>query len=435
MNPISKAWVSYQLRRRFYRWDRSRLEAHQHERVTAILDHARRYSPFYAERLKRGVALPEVPIIDKAIMMRHFDEINTAGLSRDPLIEFKIRQERSGDIGLYREQFSVGLSSGTSGNRGLTVLSRAERELYGCLIWVRNGLPKKIGRVRLLFTLRTNNAAYMEATGLFGPTIVFADYTHSADELLDLLNGRNLNVLAGPPSLLRMIAAKAGRLKHPLKAVVSYAEVLDGKTKDYLERLFDAPVVQIYQCSEGFIASTCRFGNLHINEDTILVEGEPVDLTQPSVQNVILTDLYRTTQPIIRYRLGDLLEFDTDPCPCGSCFRRLKLIHGRSDDIFHLKGTDGETRYLFPDYVRRAINQASGQIIEYQALQHSPEEIEIRLSLEANADRAAITQKVLENLRWRADKIGAALGEVRFSDRPPEPNPRSGKLIRVVRRF
>lgn len=435
MNPISKAWVSYHLRRRFYRWDRTRLEAHQRDRVTAILDYARQHSPFYAERLKKGGGLSEVAVIDKAIMMRNFDEINTAGLSRDLLIEFKIRQERTGDIGLYRDQFSVGLSSGTSGNRGLTVLSRAERELYGCLIWARNGLPKRIGSVRILFTLRTNNAAYMEASGLFGPTIVFADYTHSAEELLDILNSRNLNVLAGPPSLLRMIAAQAEKLEHPLKAVVSYAEVLDEKTKGYLEELFDAPVVQIYQCSEGFIASTCRCGNLHVNEDTIFVEGEPVDSAQPSVQNVILTDLYRITQPIIRYRLGDLLEFDPDPCPCGSCFRRLKVIHGRSDDIFHLRDTKGRTCYLFPDYVRRAINQASGQIIEYQALQYSPDEIEIRLILEANADRTAIMQKVLENLRWRAEAIGAVLGEVRFSDTPPEPNPRSGKLIRVVRRF
>jgi phenylacetate-coenzyme A ligase PaaK-like adenylate-forming protein len=85
--------------------------------------------------------------------------------------------------------------------------------------------------------------------------------------------------------------------------------------------------------------------------------------------------------------------------------------------------------------VRRAINQASGQIIEYQALQYSPDEIEVRLLLEPGADRAAIQEKVLENLRWRVKKIGAVLGGVRFADKAPEPNPRSGKLIRVVRRF
>jgi len=435
MTPFTKAWITYQLSRRYYWWDRPTLEAHQRERVKDILEYARQHAPFYAERLPHGAPLSEAPIVDKSIMMEHFDAINTAGLSRDPLIDFKIQQERDGDIGLYRDQFSVGLSSGTSGNRGLTVLSQAERELYGCLIWARSGLPKRIGRVRLLFTLRTNNAAYMEASGLFGPTIIFADYTHSAEELVGIINTRNLNVLAGPPSLLRMIAAQAGALNRPLKAVISYAEVLDDKTKTELQAQFDVPIVQVYQCSEGFIASTCRSGNLHVNDDIILVEGEPVDPAQPNIQNVILTDLYRTTQPIIRYRLGDLLEFDPEPCPCGSCFRRIKVIHGRTDDIFHLEDQNGQIRYLFPDYVRRAINQASGQIIEYQALQYSPYEIEVRLLLKPGADRAAIREKVLENLRWRAQKIGALLGGVRFTDKAPEPNPRSGKLIRVVRRF
>lgn len=435
MNLLRKAWITYRLRTRFYRWDRAKLLSHQHERVSEILAHARRNSPFYADRLADGAGLQDAPLIDKSIMMQHFDGINTAGLTRDPLVEFKIAQERAGDIGLYRDEFSIGLSSGTTGSRGLTVLSQAERELYSCLIWARNGLPGHMGKVRLLFTLRTNNAAYMEASGRLGPVIVFADYTHSVPELLEIIADRNLNAIAGPPSLLRMIAAKAEELPHPLKAVISYAEVLDDKTKAYLETRFDAPVVQIYQCSEGFIGSTCKAGNLHVNEDTILVEGEAVDEAQPNVQEVILTDLYRLTQPIIRYRLGDLLEFDPEPCPCGSCFRRIKVIHGRSDDIFQLKTPTGETCHLFPDYVRRAINQASGRIVEYQALQWAPDDMEIRLVLEDGADRAEITNKILENLTWRTEAIGGLLGNVRFSDRLPEPNPRSGKMIRVVRRF
>lgn len=435
MNLLTKAWITFQLRRRFYRWDHARLVRHQQERVSAILAHARRNSRFYSETLDESSGLHDAPVIDKSIMMTHFDDINTAGLARDLLIDFKIRQERSGEIGLFEGRYSIGLSSGTTGSRGLTVLSKSERENYGCAIAARSGLPKGIGKVRLLFTLRTNNAAYMEASGVIGPKIIFADYTHSVDELVEIINRKDLNVLAGPPSLLRMVAANVDKIKRPLKAIISYAEVLDQQTKPLLERHFKAPVVQIYQCSEGFIASTCRSGNLHVNEDLILVEGEAVDEAQPNVQNVILTDLYRTTQPIIRYRLGDLLEFDPEPCPCGSCFRRIKLIHGRADDIFLMKSSVGETRYLFPDYVRRAINQASGQIMEYQAIQHGPDDMEIRLVLEDGADRAAITRDILDNLQWRTEAIGGVLGNVRFTDLPPEPNPRSGKLIRVVRRF
>jgi putative adenylate-forming enzyme len=424
----------YRLRRQFRSWDRATLERHQRDRVGKLLEFVGRNSPYYAAILSPGCTLDAAPVIDKSVMMANFDAINTAGLKRDDLVAFRIAQERLGNLALFDDAYSVGLSSGTSGNRGLTVLSRAEMEGYGSLIAARSGLPRGIGPIRLLFTLRTNNPAFMQA-GSFWTKIFFADYTHPAEELIDLMNEKRINVLAGPPSLLRMVAARSRRLARPLSAVISYAEVLDGHTRRALERDLQAPIVQIYQCSEGFIASTCCCGNLHVNEDIILIEPEDIHDAEGKVCNVVLTDLYRTTQPIIRYRLGDLLEFDPDPCPCGSCFRRIKVIHGRSDDIFHLRGADGKLRYLFPDYVCRSINQASEDIVEFQAIQHAPDDIEIRLVTVPGANRTDIEQTVLENLRWRADKVGGQLGTVRFTASAPERNPRSFKLIRVVRRF
>lgn len=434
MNLLKRGWLVYQLRRNYYKWDRPTLEQHQQDRISIILDYVRQHSPYYDNLLDQGCSLNDVPIIDKSIMMAHFDEINTAGLQRDSLVDFKIHQEREGGTGLFASKFSIGLSSGTSGNRGLTVLGQSERELYGCLLWARSGIPKEIRQIRLLFTLRTNNAAFMEPRS-FGAKIIFADYTHSAKELIKLINEKRINILAGPPSLLRMIAAESDSLEKPLQAIISYAEVLDSETESYLENRLGVPVIQIYQGSEGFIASTCRAGNLHINEDVILVQEEGVNDPNNQVKNVILTDLYRVTQPIIRYRLGDLLELDPEPCSCGSCFRRIKVIHGRSDDIFHLRGQDGNLRYLFPDYVRRAINQASGDIVEYQAIQHAYDDIEIRLITIPTADRPKIEKQILENLRWRANNVGGELEYVYFTSLDPDKNPRSQKLIRVVREF
>ncbi len=434
MNLLRRAWVVHQLRRHFYRWDRQTLEQHQQQRIDAMLAFVGKHSPYYANLLDHQRRFDDLPVIDKSIMMAHFEKINTVGLERDPLVNFKINQERSGNMDLFASEYSIGLSSGTSGSRGLTVLSRAERELYGCLLWARSGIPREIRPIRLLFTLRTNNAAFWEPRS-FGVKLVFADYTHAASDLIKIINEKKINVLAGPPSLLRMVAAEADALLKPLRALISYAEVLDSETEATLRHRLHAPVIQIYQCSEGFIASTCSAGNLHINEDVILVQLEETDDRHDRIKNVILTDLYRVTQPIIRYRLGDLLELDPDPCPCGSCFRRIKVIHGRSDDVFHLHGQDGRIRYLFPDYVRRAINQASSDIVEFQAIQHSYEKIEIRLLTEPTANRQVIEDQIVDNLRWRADAVGGELGRISFNCVAPERSPRSKKLIRVVRRF
>ena len=59
----------------------------------------------------------------------------------------------------------------------------------------------------------------------------------------------------------------------------------------------------------------------------------------------------------------------------------------------------------------------------------------IRLVLEPGADRATIEQTIRDNLARHSARIGAHLVGLYFSDSPPERNPRSQKLIRVVREF
>ena len=74
-------------------------------------------------------------------------------------------------------------------------------------------------------------------------------------------------------------------------------------------------------------------------------------------------------------------------------------------------------------------------MLEFQAIQHAPDHIEIRLVLKPEADRPKIEQTIYANLAWWAAKAGGQLGRVVFTDQLPERNPHSQKLIRVVRRF
>ena len=430
---LKKLHIVRKLNKQFYHWDSETLKQHQENQVKKILSYAGNNSPFYKDLIFSNRSLSDIPLMNKSIMMENFNLINTVGVKRDELVKFNIEQEKSGSIDLYENKYSIGLSSGTSGSRGLTILGKNERDLYGCLIWARNGLPENIKKYRILFTLRTNNPSYMEPRS-FGAKMVYVDYTHPVEKLIDLINSRKLNIIAGPPSLLSMLGSLQSKINHKIDALISYAEVLDEKNKQYLETVFGVPVVQIYQGSEGFIGSTCRHGRLHINEDTVLVELDKLD-SVGGASKVILTDLYRTSQPIIRYELNDVLEISSEPCSCGSNFRVIKLIHGRSDDLFILKSFDSSTRYLFPDYVRRSINQASGDIIEYQAIQHSLDLIEIRLVLKPDCQKIEIENAVVSNLRRRASSSGGQLGRIIFSNTKPEVNNNSKKLIRIIRKF
>ena len=463
--PVRYLLANY-LRSRFQHWNREQLEAHQQRRLRKILAYAGRYSPYYRE-LFQGTPPLELsawPEMDKPTLMAHYNAINTRGLDRDALTAFRIAAERDGALRLFPGGYAVGLSSGTSGNKTLSVLSRWERWRYAALLYARCGLAGDgIGGQRVLFALRTNNPSFMAIRSL-GVHLRYVDYTHPADELVERINEERLSILAGPPSLLALLAARVERIQPRIRALISYAEVLTPELRLTLEQAFGVPVTELYQGAEGFLAGPCRCGRLHLNEDAVLLELEPVtdgldgtvkrgcEQSEPSflaqrqakgeatsafmLSRVVVTDLYRTTQPMIRYALNDLLEMDPEPCPCGSCFRVIRRIHGRQDDVFILCDTKGEKRLLFPDYVRRAVNQASDAILEYQVLLHSRERIEIRLVLDPAAAETAVQQSVRRNFQRRLAALGCEQNvNVFFSSTPPERNPRSRKLIRVQRLF
>lgn len=420
------------IRWRTSHWTEARLLRHQRHRLKRLLSHANRTSPYYEGRLPADPAdLEDVPIMTKAIMMEHFDEINTAGLNRDDLITFRISQERRGTTELYPSGFSVGLSSGTSGNKVLTVLSRSERRLYSLLLWARAGIPRSIEGHRVLFALRTNNPAFTAVTR-FGIDLNYVDYFVPIEDLVDLVNRKSLNVIAGPPSLLVTLAAEADRIERPVEAIISYAEELDETTRLRLGEAFGAPVAEIYQGAEGMLGFTCAAGSLHLSEDTAHIELADAGDTLGDAKNVIVTDLYRRTQPFIRYQLNDLLEVGGRDCVCGSSFRRITRIHGRTDSILTLAGTSGDQVRLMPDYVRRSINQASPDVLEYQVIQHAVNDIEVRLQLASSGDRPAIEATIVSNLEYWAAKAHGRLGGVRFSDVLPTRDETSHKLVRVV---
>jgi hypothetical protein len=98
MNALKRLWVVRTLKKQFYEWDAATLHRHQAKRVDEILTYARAHSPYYGRILSQSTTLDAVPVVDKAQMMAHFDEINSAGLRKEELIPFRIEQEREGRL-------------------------------------------------------------------------------------------------------------------------------------------------------------------------------------------------------------------------------------------------------------------------------------------------------------------------------------------------
>ena len=67
---------------------------------------------------------------------------------------------------------------------------------------------------------------------------------------------------------------------------------------------------------------------------------------------LILTNLQKKSQPLLRYRTRDLIEIlSTDICNCGRQGFRFKVV-GRSDDMIVIKGVN-----VFPSAVASVINK------------------------------------------------------------------------------
>ena len=124
------------------------------------------------------------------------------------------------------------------------------------------------------------------------------------------------------------------------------------------------------------------------------LQFEPLPDTHDERVLPVVTDLWRTTQPIIRYRLNDVLQLATQACVCGSPWRVLHAIEGRCDDICYFASRAGGTHPYYSDTIRRMILLASQEITDCQVIQQHPGELSISLAIAPGASSANIVTSV-----------------------------------------
>lgn len=381
-----------------------------------------------------------LPTVNKKIMMENLTDYNTVGLTRKEIIDFCLEVEKSRDFTRRLKGLNVGMSSDTSGNKGVEILTRREEMYMKAALFARFHFPAK-EKLNLAFILRVSSPAFN--LNILGHRMTYISQLGSTEEVNDQLQRLQPNVISAPPSMLKIIAreVEAGRLSISPKRVVSYAEILYPDVKKYLSDVLHCPVHEIYKCTEAPIAITCKYGSLHINEDLVLVEtlngdGSETPPGQPC-HKLIVTDLHKKSQPIIRYELNDIITISPEKCRCGSDFRVIQSIQGRADDLFWARTTEGNRwQPIFPDYISRAIISSSEEIDEYQATQNAPGSVLVRIRLKEDANPKEFnTGTIAESVRDVFVKYKCNLPEVSVEFGSPESSINSGKLIRIRRSF
>jgi phenylacetate-CoA ligase len=171
-----------------------------------------------------------------------------------------------------------------------------------------------------------------------------------------------------------------------------------------IEARWGARVLDHYGLTEvGPVAFECweHPGGLHVNEAEYIAEvldrdGHAVE--DGELGELVLTNLGRTANPVLRYRTGDIVRRSLAPCPCGRPFARLVGgVLARADDMVSIRGVN-----VYPTAVESVV-RSHPAVVEFRATveQHGPMptlSVEIELSAGTAAD-PGIAQAVALSLR------------------------------------
>jgi putative adenylate-forming enzyme len=370
-------------RRALHTWQRRELARF----LTEIVPQAPRYRGLHVN------SIDGVPMTDKASMMDDFSAYNTLGISYDEAMAVALQAEQSRNFLPTLGGVTVGLSSGTSGRRGLFLVSAAERLRWAGFVLARMLPGSAIRRIltpwmppiRIAFFLRANSNLYRTIASR-RIEFRFFDLHAGESDAVPELNALQPDALIAPPTVLAFLAAeaKAGRLAIAPEKVISVAEVLEEADVQAVRAAFGCATAQLYQATEGFLGYTCESGSIHLNETLLHVETEWLDAAKTRFIPII-TDFSRHAQLIVRYRLDDVLRVADHPCACARAEMTIASIEGRADEAVRLPLLAGGDVTIFPDALRHAMALAGPSIEQYAIVTRGTQwDVAIAASAEAS---------------------------------------------------
>jgi phenylacetate-CoA ligase len=180
-----------------------------------------------------------------------------------------------------------------------------------------------------------------------------------------------------------VLEAERRGLPLALKAMLVHStSVTDAEREDCL-RVAGAHIHALYSSKEGLkMAHPCPTGyHYHVNSEIVLLEildseNEPCAVGKSG--SIVITPLFSTAQPLIRYDTGDIGAFGPS-CACGRGLPVLARIDGRATQLFRLP--DGRRiAPTFPPHARGLIGAHA-----WQVAQTAPLEFEFRYLRDGNA--------------------------------------------------
>jgi phenylacetate-CoA ligase len=322
-----------------------------------MVKHAFQHSSFYNELYKSyglsfedlaTVSLGELPVVDKSMIMENFDKVLTVDdVSKEGIFCF-LEKYKDPSI-LYNNKYHVIHTSGSSGKIGVFVYNSTEWDYFFPFIT----------RVFNFSFHKSTSAFYGAIDGHFagvsfshwlgkGITRFFVDplildITKPVDTQVELLNRFQPSILGGYFMGLKILAEQQanGLLNIQPKQVVNCGEGVHEPEKSFIEKVFQAPVSNLYGLAECVVlgAGTDKYGGIYLMDDLGIIEIQD--------DCILLTNLFNKTQPLIRYRIPDILLLKQDNHKLLP-FTLVDSIVGRKESLLWLQNDKGEMDFIHP---------------------------------------------------------------------------------------
>lgn len=335
-------------------------------------------------------------------------------------------------LGVPRSQIArVHGSSGTMGTPTLYGVSKRDWERAGSFsqmaLWCAGVRPDDVVHISFPFTLFFGGWGLLQAAESLGATCFPAGTLVSTERQVELMERLGCDVLIATPSYVVHMGRVAAAASSSTGASFNLSlAVMGGEAgasipsiRDSMKQLWGEDI-SLIDLAAGSTSELYPFttnvgcleqeGGVHLYIDenyTEIVSTENGLEPLPPGQSgaVVVTHLWRDSQPMIRFWTGDEGVLDTEPCPCGRSYPRLpRGVYGRLDDMLVIRGAN-----IYPSAVEAVVRDTPNTGGEFRIFVDRPVDLD-EVALEVESQPGASHDVKIAVQRDLEAKLKSSLG-------------------------
>ena len=396
----------------------------QQKRLRKMLRFAFEHSRYYRASFRAAginehsidrIPIECFPTIDKQVLIDRFEDIVTvSGITQEKMRRFDTEKNTGKNLcGRYH----IVHSSGSTGKPAYFLYDDKawDTMLIGIIraaMW-NMSMPEilrfKQQRPKILYIAAADGrygGAMAVGDGLddLGFEKLVLDVQIPTDELIKKLSHFKPDVIIGYPTAINILS-QIGELELSPKRIITCGEPLGRDMHRSFRRHFRCGVINFYGASESIAIGVGddKSSGIYLFDDMNYIEA--------AEDGIYLTCLYNFAQPLIRYKIGDIVS----PVQNDGRFPFSKLgnISGRSEDIIWFTNAQGRKEFLHPLSVEGLCIEG---LIDYQFVVTSGTHFDIHIQTAGNNNvteelnaylRRILASNGLENVSFDIKQVNA----------------------------